>query len=88
MEVSTLENDLQKTMGALIRMAMYYEKLYSSCQIPSHAMRSIKHLIEVHGLAKVQNLLLSLDLNPDVVKVIDRYIALAKTFSMKGTSES
>ncbi|KAJ9072931.1 bud site selection protein [Entomophthora muscae] len=88
LEVSTLENDLQKTMSSLIRMAMYFEKIYSSCQIPSHAMRSIKHLIQTHGLAKVQNLLLSLDLNHEVVKVIDRYIALAKSFNMKGTLES
>ncbi|KAI0233732.1 bud site selection protein [Massospora cicadina] len=88
LERSTLEDDLQRTMTSLIRLAMYYEKIYSSCQIPSQVMRSIKRLVEAHGLGKVQNVLLSLDLNPEVVKVIDRYIALAKAFKMKGTLET
>ncbi|KAI9296274.1 chaps-domain-containing protein [Neoconidiobolus thromboides FSU 785] len=87
LEQHTKDNELQLIMGALIRLAMYFEKLYNSCQIPNQVMMSLKHIIGLHGLTKIKNLLLSLDLAPDVLKVINKYIDIAITFQMKGTEE-
>jgi replication initiation and membrane attachment protein DnaB len=64
---------------------MYFETNYSECMVPSPVTNSFKTLIKLHGLSKINNLISSLSLAPEVRNVIVNYLNWCKKFEMEGS---
>lgn len=76
----TSKNELELAIGALIRVALHDETKYSECIIPSITYMCLTKLINIHGLQKINNMIVALNLPHNVDKIITRYFETIRVF--------
>ncbi|KAF9972750.1 hypothetical protein BGZ73_004052 [Actinomortierella ambigua] len=86
LEIYADEGELHKAMEVAIKLSVYQDRWYHETVFPTAIAHSLNKLIQQHGLAKVNNTLLSLDTSPGVFKLMSRFLNRAKTFEVPGFS--
>ncbi|KAJ1929010.1 bud site selection protein [Tieghemiomyces parasiticus] len=81
----TEEGNLQMALNAVVQLAIYQERWYNEMIYPSAVAAHVVTLIREHGLSKVQNVLISMNLAPPLHRLVTRYFAFAQAFQMEGS---
>ncbi|KAJ1982511.1 bud site selection protein [Dimargaris verticillata] len=83
--IYTEEGNLQMALNAVVQLSIYQEKWYNHMVYPSAIAANVVRLIREHGLSKVQNVLISMNLAGPLSKLVTRYFAFAQAFKLEGT---
>ncbi|KAJ1976217.1 bud site selection protein [Dimargaris xerosporica] len=83
--IYTEEGNLQMALNAVVQLSIYQEKWYNHMVYPSVIAANVTRLIREHGLSKVQNVLISMNLAGPLSKLVTRYFAFAQAFKLDGT---
>ncbi|CAG8500483.1 6553_t:CDS:10, partial [Ambispora leptoticha] len=64
------EGDVQRTLGAVVKLTVYYERWYHEIIYPSMVGYNLNKLIRNEGLSKIHYNLISMKLSPPISKLI------------------
>ncbi|KAJ1989535.1 bud site selection protein [Dimargaris cristalligena] len=81
----TEEGNLQMALNAVVQLSIYQERWYNEMVYPSATAAHVATLIREHGLSKIHNVLISMNLAPPLHRLVTRYFAFAQAFQMEGT---
>jgi hypothetical protein len=84
LEIYSDEGDIRETLLAAIKLSHVTDRTYQEITFPSPIARCLFKLIRKHGLAKVMNVLISLNTPPASYKLITRYFEYAELFKVMG----
>ncbi|PVU96846.1 hypothetical protein BB561_000948 [Smittium simulii] len=78
------ENELKESLSALVWLIVYIDRWYDESVYPTFVCKHLIHLIARFGSSKVQNTIVSMNLKPDVFKLVFNYIGFTNTFQTPG----
>ena len=78
------QGDALAAMQSLAKIVENLDKAYIDHILPSPVSKAVFRLISRHGLAKIQNVLISLKTPPHVFKLISKYFEYAEVFKVQG----
>ncbi|THH26900.1 hypothetical protein EUX98_g7293 [Antrodiella citrinella] len=84
LEVYTEEGDIQRTLQVAVRCAAYLTAEYGELAFPTPMARCLYKLGEIHGHQKLSYSLLSMNLPPEVQKIMEEYLMYARVFKVEG----
>lgn len=84
LEIYSDEGDIRETLLAAIKLSHVTDRTYQEITFPSPIARCLFKVIRKHGLAKVMNVLISLNTPPASYKLITRYFEYAELFKVMG----
>ncbi|ORX67987.1 chaps-domain-containing protein [Linderina pennispora] len=79
-------DSLMAALDAVVWLTVYHDRWYNSMAYPNPVCEQVIRLVRTHGLSKVQNAVVSLNLKPAVHKLVARYFAIAEKFEVEGSS--
>ncbi|CAG8443801.1 10277_t:CDS:10 [Ambispora gerdemannii] len=85
LEYHAEEGDVQHTLGAVVKLTIYYERWYHEIIYPTIVGYNLNKLIRNEGLSKIHYNLISMKLSPPISKLVSKYITLAETFKIPGS---
>ncbi|ORX94947.1 chaps-domain-containing protein [Basidiobolus meristosporus CBS 931.73] len=85
MKIYADEDNLQQALTAIVQLSVHNDRWYNDVVYPSPVADVLNHLIKNHGLSKVQNVLISMNLPAPVYKIVTRYFAHAELFKIDGS---
>ncbi|KAI9094924.1 Chs5p-Arf1p-binding proteins-domain-containing protein [Phlyctochytrium arcticum] len=85
LEMYADEGNLQETLRALARLVSVLDRAFVETTYPNPISRNLFTLIRHHGLAKVQNALISMNLPQHEYRLITRFFDYAELFSVTGS---
>ncbi|KAG0327825.1 hypothetical protein BGZ99_006779 [Dissophora globulifera] len=86
LEIYAEECQLHRAMEVAIKLCVYQERWYHETIYPTAIAFNLNKLIQMEGLAKVQNTLIALNTSPAVFKLMSRFLTRAKTFEVPGST--
>ncbi|KAJ1931686.1 bud site selection protein [Linderina macrospora] len=75
-------DSLMAALDAVVWLTVYHDRWYNNMAYPNPVCEQVIRLVKTHGLSKVQNAVLSLNLKPAVYKLVARYFAIAEKFEV------
>ncbi|KAH8102294.1 chaps-domain-containing protein [Cristinia sonorae] len=84
LDVYTEEGDIQRTLQVAVRCAAYLTAEYGELAYPTQMARCLYKLGEIHGHQKLSYSLLSMNLPPEVQKIMEEYLMYARVFKVEG----
>jgi len=84
LEIYADEGDLNKTLGAAIRLAAYQHRWYMETVYPSEVAKQMFKLGQVHGHDKISYALLSMNLPQPIMAIMKGYLRYGSTFKVEG----
>ncbi|ORX38429.1 Chs5p-Arf1p-binding proteins-domain-containing protein [Kockovaella imperatae] len=84
LEMYAREGDLQRTLNVAIRLTTYHHRWYNEAAYPSAVAHYLYQLGQIHGLAKVQYTLLSMNLPPGIFEIMKGYVDYATEMQVEG----
>ncbi|KAJ3012672.1 hypothetical protein HKX48_006160 [Thoreauomyces humboldtii] len=85
LEMSANEGNITDTLKAVAKLVAVLDRAFVETTYPGPVARNLFKLIKVHGLAKVQNALISMNLPQHEYRLITRYFEYAELFSVVGS---
>ncbi|TPX48802.1 hypothetical protein SeMB42_g02457 [Synchytrium endobioticum] len=85
MEMYADEGNLQQTLTAAGKLVYMLDRAYIEQTYPSPISRNVFKLVRRHGLAKVQNALLAMNMPQKTYRLITRYFEYAEVFQVDGS---
>ncbi|KAJ3157715.1 hypothetical protein HDU89_000092 [Geranomyces variabilis] len=85
LEMSANEGDIGETLKAVAKLVAILDRSFVETTYPGPIARNLFKLIRRHGLAKVQNALISMNLPQHEYRLITRYFEYAELFSVVGS---
>ncbi|WWD19144.1 hypothetical protein CI109_103602 [Kwoniella shandongensis] len=85
LEMYANEGDLQRTLNAAIRLTTYHHRWYMDAAYPSMIAHYLYKLGLVHGHAKIQYTLLSMNLPVGIFEIMQGYMKYGATFNIEGS---
>ncbi|KAJ1961969.1 bud site selection protein [Dispira parvispora] len=82
--IYTEEGNLQMALNAVVQLAIYQERWYNEMVYPSPLASNVVKLVQEHGLSKIQNVLISMNLASPLQKLVTRYFAFVQAFQIEG----
>ncbi|KAJ1651767.1 bud site selection protein [Dispira simplex] len=82
--IYTEEGNLQMALNAVVQLAIYQERWYNEMVYPSSLASNVVKLVQEHGLSKIQNVLISMNLAAPLQKLVTRYFAFVQAFQIEG----
>ncbi|KAJ2844574.1 bud site selection protein, partial [Coemansia brasiliensis] len=80
----TSTDSLMMALDAAVWLAVYNDRWYNSMAYPNPLCNHIIKLVNIHGLSKVHNSLISMNLKPAVFSMIKRHLEIAEKFDVTG----
>ncbi|EJT49502.1 bud site selection-related protein [Trichosporon asahii var. asahii CBS 2479] len=77
--------DLPRTLNAAIKLTAYHHRWYMESSYPSSIAHAIFTLGQVHGLAKIEYTLLSMNLPDGIFNLMMGYLTYGKKFNVEGS---
>ncbi|KND00333.1 uncharacterized protein SPPG_04655 [Spizellomyces punctatus DAOM BR117] len=84
LEMYAEEGNIQETLRAVAKLVSILDRAFVETTYPSPIARNLFKLMRRHGLAKVQNALISMNLPQHEYRLITRYFEYAELFSVTG----
>ncbi|WVQ95035.1 hypothetical protein IAU59_002127 [Kwoniella sp. CBS 9459] len=85
LEMYATEGDLQRTLNVAIRLTTYHHRWYMDAAYPSMIAHYLFKLGLIHGHAKIQYTLLSMNLPVGIFEVMQGYMKYGATFNVEGS---
>ncbi|WVQ80068.1 hypothetical protein IAT38_002169 [Cryptococcus sp. DSM 104549] len=85
LEMYANEGDLPKTLTAAIRLTTYHHRWYMDAAYPSLIAHYLYKIGLVHGHAKIQYTLLSMNLPVGIFEIMQGYMKYAAAFAVEGS---
>ncbi|ORY35498.1 bud site selection-related protein [Naematelia encephala] len=85
LEMYSSEGDLQRSLNAAIRLTTYHHRWYMDAAYPSMVAHYLYKLGLIHGHAKIQYTLLSMNLPVGIFEIMQGYMKYAATFNVEGS---
>ncbi|KAL7422419.1 bud site selection protein [Cryptotrichosporon argae] len=85
LESYATDGDLQRTLNAAIKLTTYHHRWYMDSSYPSAIAHNLYKLGLVHGHAKIQYTLLSMNLPAGIYEIMQGYMKYARTFGVEGS---
>ncbi|KAJ3049906.1 hypothetical protein HK097_009098, partial [Rhizophlyctis rosea] len=85
LEMNSAEGNLQGTLQAAVQLVTILDRAYVETTYPSPIARALFRLITKHGLAKVQNALISMHVPKHQYPLVTRFFEYAELFSVSGS---
>ncbi|WWD02301.1 hypothetical protein V865_000340 [Kwoniella europaea PYCC6329] len=85
LEMYATEGDLQRTLNAAIRLTTYHHRWYMDAAYPSMIAHYLFKLGLIHGHAKIQYTLLSMNLPVGIFEIMQGYMKYGATFNVEGS---
>jgi hypothetical protein len=67
-----------------VKLAVYHDSQYNEVSYPMPITHALNRLVRTHGLSKVKNMLISMNLSMAVQRLMARYLGYVKTFQVEG----
>ncbi|GAA5796497.1 hypothetical protein HPULCUR_001869 [Helicostylum pulchrum] len=84
LEIYAKEGNTQKALLAAVKLTVYHERWYHEIVYPTEIACNLNSLIRRVGLAKMQNILTSMNLPKPVQKLMTRYFDYGELFQVEG----
>ncbi|TPX37621.1 hypothetical protein SmJEL517_g00625 [Synchytrium microbalum] len=84
MDMYADEGNLQQTLTAAAKLVYMLDRAYIEQTYPSPISRNVLKLVRRHGLAKVQNALVAMNMPQKTYRLITRYFEYAEVFQVDG----
>ncbi|KAJ2077432.1 bud site selection protein [Coemansia sp. RSA 988] len=75
---------LMMALDAAVWLAVYNDRWYNNMAYPNPLCNHIVKLVNIHGLSKVRNSLISMNLKPAVFNLVKGYLEIAERFDVMG----
>ncbi|WWC71485.1 uncharacterized protein I206_105443 [Kwoniella pini CBS 10737] len=85
LEMYATEGDLQRTLNSAIRLTTYHHRWYMDTAYPSMIAHYLFKLGLIHGHAKIQYTLLSMNLPVGIFEIMQGYMKYGATFNVEGS---
>lgn len=82
LDMYAADADLPRTLGAAIKLTAYHHRWYMESSYPSAIAHAIFTLGQVHGLAKIEYTLLSMNLPDGIFDLMMGYLRYGKKFNV------
>jgi hypothetical protein len=76
--------DARKALEAVVKLAIYHDSQYNEVSYPMPITHTLNRLVRTHGLSKMKNMLVSMNLSVPVQMLVARYLGYIKTFKVEG----
>ncbi|RKO83501.1 Chs5p-Arf1p-binding proteins-domain-containing protein [Blyttiomyces helicus] len=86
LEMNADEGNIQQTLTAVVKLVTLLDRAYVEATYPSPIARGVFKIIRRHGLAKVQNALISMNIPKRNFQLVTRYFEYAELFSVAGST--
>ncbi|KAI8053004.1 Chs5p-Arf1p-binding proteins-domain-containing protein [Syncephalis plumigaleata] len=84
LELYTDAGDARKALEAVVQLAIYHDSQYNEVSYPMPITHTLNRLVRAHGLSKMKNMLVSMNLSVPVQMLVARYLGYIKTFKVEG----
>ncbi|KAG0193468.1 hypothetical protein DFQ28_005072 [Apophysomyces sp. BC1034] len=84
LEIYAKEGNVQKALLAAVKLTVYHERWYHEIVYPTEIACNLNKLIRKEGLAKMRNILTSMNLPQPVQNLMTRYFDYGKLFEVEG----
>ncbi|KAJ2836535.1 bud site selection protein [Coemansia erecta] len=78
-------DSLMMALDAAVWLAVYNDRWYNNMAYPNPLCNLIIKLVNIHGLSKVHNSLVSMNLKPAVFNMVKGHLEIAEKFEVTGT---
>ncbi|KIR98993.1 ChAPs family protein [Cryptococcus deuterogattii 2001/935-1] len=85
LETYANEGDLQKTLTAAVRLTTYHHRWYMDASYPSMVAHYLYKVGLIHGHAKIQYTMLSMNLPVGIFEIMQGYMKYGATFNVEGS---
>jgi hypothetical protein len=68
----------------VVQLAIYHDNQYNEVSYPMPITHTLNRLVRAHGLSKVKNMLVSMNLAMPVQRLVARYLGYVKAFQVEG----
>ncbi|KAJ2613415.1 bud site selection protein [Coemansia sp. RSA 1365] len=75
---------LMMALDAVVWLAVYNDRWYNNMAYPNPLCNHVVKLVNIHGLGKVRNSLISMNLKPAVFNLVKVYLEIAERFDVIG----
>lgn len=86
LEMYTDEGNIQLVLGVVVKLVEVLDRAYVDHTYPSLIGKQVFRIIRRHGLAKVQNVLISMNVPQKSFKLVTRFFDFAEAFRVEGVS--
>ena len=84
MELSSDEGNMKETLLAAVKLVTVLDRAYVEHTYPGPIARCLFKIINRHGLAKVHNALISMNIPQRHYRLVTRYFEYAELFKING----
>ncbi|KAJ2696975.1 bud site selection protein [Coemansia sp. IMI 203386] len=77
-------DSLMMALDAIVWLSVYNDRWYNNMVYPNPVCESVVRLVKVHGLSKVRNSLVSMNLKVPVFNIVKGYLEFAEKFDVVG----
>ncbi|KAL1920801.1 uncharacterized protein VTP21DRAFT_11436 [Calcarisporiella thermophila] len=84
LELYAEEGDTLRALQAVVKLAVFNDRWYDEMVYPTLIGKSLNQLVRRHGLSKVQNVLISMNVPPYAFKLVTRFLNYVETFRVEG----
>ncbi|KAJ1721175.1 bud site selection protein [Coemansia erecta] len=81
----TSNDSLMMALDAVVWLSVYNDRWYNSMVYPNPVCDSVVRLVKIHGLSKVRNSLVSMNLKTPVFNLVKGYLEFAEKFEVTGS---
>ncbi|EIW68211.1 hypothetical protein TREMEDRAFT_71943 [Tremella mesenterica DSM 1558] len=85
LEMYANEGDLQRTLTVAVKLTTYHHRWYMEASYPSMVAHHLFKLGQIHGHAKIQYTLLSMNLPPGIFEIMTGYTKYGQVFGVEGS---
>ncbi|KAL2913058.1 bud site selection protein [Polyrhizophydium stewartii] len=85
LQINAEEGNIQPCLQAVVKMTTLLDRTFAEHTYPSSIGRGLFTLVRRHGLQKVQNALISMNIPPASYRQITRYFEYAEVFRVAGS---
>ncbi|KAJ3281637.1 hypothetical protein HK104_011356 [Borealophlyctis nickersoniae] len=80
------DGNIQLTLAAVVKLVTILDRAFVETTYPSPVARNLFKIIRRHGLAKVQNALISMNISKKQYPLVTRFFEYAELFSVAGSN--
>ncbi|KAJ2683258.1 bud site selection protein [Coemansia spiralis] len=81
----TSNDSLMQALDAVVWLSVYHDRWYNNMAYPNPVCEQLIKLINIHGLSKVRNSMVSMNLKPAVFNMVKKYFEVAEKFNVRGS---
>ncbi|RKP09498.1 Chs5p-Arf1p-binding proteins-domain-containing protein, partial [Thamnocephalis sphaerospora] len=84
LDLYTENGEALKALDAAVQLAIFHDSQYNEVSYPMPITHTLNRLVRAHGLSKVKNMLISMNLSMSVQLLMTRYLGYIKAFQVEG----